>query len=112
MVDFRKHESAIRELVAQFNQNAPRWIWDVRSLKQGAVEVYWEKLWQLKDGRKPFFMLEAMEFADNRTDILVIDEWGNTIGIWSLPDPYGFSEEKNIQMALWQLFSRSRLYYN
>lgn len=57
-------------------------------------------------------MLEAMEFTDDRTDILVIDEWGNTIGIWSLPDPYGLSEEKNIQMALWQLFSRSRLFYN
>ena len=112
MVDFRKHEGAIRELVAQFNHNDTRWFWNVRSLKQSAVEVYWGKLWQLKDGRKPFFMLEAMEFADDRTDILVIDEWGDTIGIWSLPSAYGFTEEKMIQMALWQLFSRSRLCYN
>ena len=85
MFSFRDYVPLIRDVVSEADRDDPNWKWSVRYIGSGIVRIYWGYLGYCQSNDKQCFKLEAMTFDDcpENPDILAIDEWGETKGIYT-----------------------------
>ena len=108
MYSFRQYATLVQKIVENANKVSSEWRWSVRYIGKSSIRIAWSRLGhQLTPSTRPYFKLELMPFDDHAPDILVIDNYGDTVGIWTVAPDSELGMENAIRCAMCNLIELS-----